>query len=202
MEQVFTSTRTLRIAGRQAIAVPTVRGSRVEVTGGRAWLTIERDERDFVLPSGGVFDCDIDGLLVIEMLDEGTLTVAVSSLLPMLRVGVDPGSSGASAPRGTQPLKRSANPDFSPRGDLKWNQPWKSAAPNMPNVFPHLSVSAGQSTMSYVGGTSIRTTKFLPDGLSLVDTLPFLQPRCLVLQPGSGANLRQHVRPGGAFHLR
>ncbi len=82
MEQVFTSTRTLRIAGRQAIAVPTVRGSRVEVTGGRAWLTIERDERDFVLPSGGVFDCDIDGLLVIEMLDEGTLTVAVSSSAP------------------------------------------------------------------------------------------------------------------------
>ena len=47
------------------------------------------------------------------------------------------------------------------------------------------------------------TKKFLPDGLSFVDRLPFLgADERRLLSPDPGAHLRQHVRPGRAFHRR
>ena len=46
-------------------------------------------------------------------------------------------------------------------------------------------------------------TKFLPDGLTLASSLPFLAPEEKTLfQPGSGPHLRQHVRPGRTLYQR
>ena len=67
--------RNLRLAAGQTVAVAAVRGTRLAVASGRAWLTREDDERDFVLPAGRSFTCDGDEVLVVQMLAAGTLAI-------------------------------------------------------------------------------------------------------------------------------
>ncbi len=69
--------QTLRLAGGQSIATRASRGTRITVCSGCAWLTVERDARDFVLTAGRVFTCDADDVLVVvEMLASGSLTIS------------------------------------------------------------------------------------------------------------------------------
>lgn len=78
----LTPIRTIRLAAGQTTTVVAVRGTRLAVGGGRAWLTRERDERDFVLPAGRDFICDGDEVLVVQMLAAGTLTMAAGVVRP------------------------------------------------------------------------------------------------------------------------
>lgn len=69
--------QTLRLAVRQSIVTCASRGTRITVCSGCAWLTVERDARDFVLTAGRVFTCDADDVLVVvEMLTSGSLTIS------------------------------------------------------------------------------------------------------------------------------
>ncbi len=74
--------RTLRLAAGQTATVAAMRGTRLAVGGGHAWLTRERDERDFVLPAGRSFTCDGDEVLVVQMLASGTLTIDAGAVRP------------------------------------------------------------------------------------------------------------------------
>lgn len=74
--------RILRLAAGQTVAVAATRGTRLDVDGGRAWLTRERDERDFVLPAGRAFTSDGDDVLVVQMLAAGTLAIDVAAARP------------------------------------------------------------------------------------------------------------------------
>lgn len=74
--------RTLHLAAGQAVAVVAARGTRLAVGSGRAWLTRERDARDFVLPAGRDFSCDGDEVLVVQMLAAGTLTIELAAARP------------------------------------------------------------------------------------------------------------------------
>lgn len=74
--------RILRLAAGQTVAVAVTRGTRLAVDGGRAWLTRERDERDFMLPAGRAFACDGDDVLVVQMLTAGTLAIDVAAARP------------------------------------------------------------------------------------------------------------------------
>jgi hypothetical protein len=60
-------TRTIvRLADREAITLPDVRGATLRVLQGTLWVTEERQRSDFVLRAGDSFVVEFDGDTVIE----------------------------------------------------------------------------------------------------------------------------------------
>jgi hypothetical protein len=83
MKTEHQAARTISLAAGQVIAARPARGTRIVVESGRAWLTVERDGRDFVLTTGRQFTCEADNaLVVVEMLDAGALTLAPGNPVP------------------------------------------------------------------------------------------------------------------------
>lgn len=74
--------QTLHLAAGQMVAVAAARGTRLAIRSGRAWLTRERDERDFVLPAGRAFTSDGDNVFVVQMLAAGTLAIDIAAARP------------------------------------------------------------------------------------------------------------------------
>lgn len=68
--------RTLPLAAGALVALRVPRGTRLGVGRGKAWITVEGDFRDHIVPAGRAITCDDDSALVIvEMLAAGDVTI-------------------------------------------------------------------------------------------------------------------------------
>ena len=65
----FESRTVIRLASREAITLPDVRGATLRVTRGALWLTQEDDRKDIVLRAGDNWVVEADGDTVVEAQD-------------------------------------------------------------------------------------------------------------------------------------
>jgi Protein of unknown function (DUF2917) len=71
----FESATVIRLASREAITLPDIRGTTLRVTRGVIWLTQEHDRGDVVLSAGDTFVVESDGKTVVEAQDDATFAV-------------------------------------------------------------------------------------------------------------------------------
>jgi DUF2917 family protein len=71
----FESGTVIRLAAREAITLPDVRGATLRITRGTLWLTQEHDRGDVVLRPGDHFVVESDGKTVVEAQDDATFAV-------------------------------------------------------------------------------------------------------------------------------
>ena len=71
----FESGTVIRLASREAITLPDIRGATLRVKSGTLWLTQEHDRGDVVLRAGDNFVVESDGKTVVEAQDDATFAV-------------------------------------------------------------------------------------------------------------------------------
>ena len=75
----FESGTVIRLAPREAIALPDIGGATLRVKSGTLWLTQEHDRGDVVLRAGDHFVVESDGKTVVEAQDDSTFAVTGSA---------------------------------------------------------------------------------------------------------------------------
>src|SRR5690349_1693763 len=75
----YESATVIRLASREAITLPDIRGTTLRVTRGTLWLTQEHDRGDVVLRAGDNFVVESDGKTVVEAQDDATFAVVGSA---------------------------------------------------------------------------------------------------------------------------
>jgi len=75
----FESGTVIRLASREAITLPDIRGATLRVKSGTLWLTQEHDRGDVVLRAGDNFVVESDGKTVVEAQDVSTFAVTGSA---------------------------------------------------------------------------------------------------------------------------
>lgn len=68
-------TKVWQLTPGELIQLDGARGTRLRVTRGTLWVTLERDLRDIVLEAGDAFTIDRGGVTVIEAQGEATVCV-------------------------------------------------------------------------------------------------------------------------------
>jgi len=71
----FESGTVIRLAPREAIALPDIGGATLRVKSGTLWLTQEHDRGDIVLRAGDNFVVESDGKTVVEAQEDATFAV-------------------------------------------------------------------------------------------------------------------------------
>jgi quercetin dioxygenase-like cupin family protein len=68
-------TKQWQLAPGELVQLDGARGTRLQVTRGTLWITLERDLRDIVLKAGDAFTIDRGGVTLVEAQGEATVCV-------------------------------------------------------------------------------------------------------------------------------
>ena len=68
-----------QLAAREHVLLDDAHGTRLRVTRGTLWITLERDPRDVVVTTGDAFTIDRPGRTIVEAQDRSTVRVDAPS---------------------------------------------------------------------------------------------------------------------------
>lgn len=95
----------LTIRRDEVVGLRNARGALVFVESGTAWITQERDRRDLLVPAGGTFRLDRDGVALVGAHRAATVTISVPLGHPVPEL-YRPGATAAPRARRGHPLVR------------------------------------------------------------------------------------------------